>query len=64
MVLGPRTLGRTGERRGAAGHLGLATLFMVLEKLPQIGHRVTRPMGVALIVSGMVVLALPLVNGG
>ncbi len=26
--------------------MGLATLFMVLEKLPQIGHIVTKPMGV------------------
>ena len=44
--------------------MGLATLFMVLEKLPQIGHRVTRPLGVALILGGLAVLALPLVNGG
>lgn len=44
--------------------MGLATLFMVLEKLPQIGHLVTRPMGVALIFGGAAVLALPLANGG
>ena len=44
--------------------MGLATLFMVLEKLPQIGHRVTKPMGGRLILSGLAVLALPLVNGG
>ncbi len=44
--------------------MGLATLFMVLEKLPQIGHRVTKPMGVALIFGGLAVLALPLANGG
>ncbi len=44
--------------------MGLATLFMVLEKLPQIGHQVTRPMGVALIFSGLAVLALPIINGG
>ena len=44
--------------------MGLATLFMVLEKLPQIGHRVTKPMGGLLILSGLAVLALPLVNGG
>ncbi len=36
--------------------MGLATLFMVLEKLPQIGHAVTKPAGVALILAG---LALP-----
>ena len=33
--------------------MGLATFFMVLEKLPQIGHRVTRPMGYLLIASGV-----------
>lgn len=44
--------------------MGLATLFMVLEKLPQIGHRVIRPMGVALIAGGVAVLAAPLVTGG
>ena len=44
--------------------MGLATLFMVLEKLPQIGHRVTRPMGVMLIAGGLAVLAWPYVTGG
>lgn len=44
--------------------MGLATLFMVLEKLPQIGHRVIRPMGAALIAGGVAVLAAPLVTGG
>ncbi len=44
--------------------MGLATLFMVLEKLPQIGHRVIRPMGGILIASGLAVLAAPLVMGG
>ncbi|MDA5555863.1 DUF2182 domain-containing protein [Shimia sp. MMG029] len=39
--------------------MGLATLFMVLEKLPQIGHRVTKPMGVALIAGGGVLIAMP-----
>ncbi len=33
--------------------MGLATLFMVVEKLPQIGHRVTKPMGVLLIAAGL-----------
>ena len=33
--------------------MGLATLFMVLEKLPQIGHRVMRPGGVLLIAGGL-----------
>ena len=41
--------------------MGLATFFMVLEKLPQIGHRVIRPMGVALIAGGVAVLAAPLI---
>ncbi len=44
--------------------MGLATLFMVLEKLPQIGHRVTKPMGGVLIAGGLVVLAAPLMTGG
>ncbi len=44
--------------------MGLATLFMVIEKLPQIGHVVTKPMGGILIVSGLAVLAAPLVTGG
>lgn len=33
--------------------MGLATLFMVIEKLPQIGHRVSRPMGILLIIAGI-----------
>jgi predicted metal-binding membrane protein len=36
--------------------MGLATLFMILEKLPAVGHVVTKPMGVALILAG---IALP-----
>ena len=44
--------------------MGLATLFMVLEKLPQVGHVVTKPMGAALIAGGVIVAAWPLVNGG
>ncbi|WP_415403008.1 DUF2182 domain-containing protein [Tateyamaria sp. SN3-11] len=39
--------------------MGLATLFMVLEKLPQIGHVVTKPMGVILVAAGLAVLAQP-----
>ena len=35
------------------------TFFMVLEKLPQIGHHVTRPLGVALILGGVGVIAYP-----
>ncbi len=42
--------------------MGLATFFMVLEKLPQVGHRVTKPLGVALIMSG-VALAVYAVSG-
>ncbi|MCF2870483.1 DUF2182 domain-containing protein [Octadecabacter sp. G9-8] len=36
--------------------MGLATLFMILEKLPAVGHLVTKPMGVVLILAG---IALP-----
>ncbi|WP_299196280.1 DUF2182 domain-containing protein [uncultured Tateyamaria sp.] len=44
--------------------MGLATLFMVIEKLPQIGHVVTKPMGVLLVLGGISVLAYPVVSGG
>lgn len=36
--------------------MGLATLFMVIEKLPQIGHVVTKPMGVLLCAAGLWVI--------
>lgn len=42
--------------------MGLATLFMVIEKLPQIGHYVTKPMGAALIVAGLGACAWPLLG--
>ena len=42
--------------------MGLATLFMVIEKLPQIGHRVTKPMGVVLILGACVVAGWPLIT--
>ncbi len=32
--------------------MGLATLFMIIEKLPEIGHRIVRPMGILLILAG------------
>lgn len=44
--------------------MGLATLFMVIEKLPQIGHVVTRPAGAVLIIAGLVTIAYPLAIGG
>ena len=44
--------------------MGLATLFMVLEKLPQIGHYVIKPMGFALILGGLAVVAYPTAMGG
>ncbi|MEL7100116.1 MAG: DUF2182 domain-containing protein [Pseudomonadota bacterium] len=42
--------------------MGLATLFMVLEKLPQIGHVVTKPMGAILIAAGLAVIGWPLLG--
>jgi predicted metal-binding membrane protein len=33
--------------------MGLATFAMVLEKLPAIGHHVTRPLGVGLMLAGI-----------
>lgn len=44
--------------------MGAATLFMVVEKLPQIGRVVTRPMGITLIFAGLAVLAWPHMTGG
>ena len=44
--------------------MGLATLFMVIEKLPEIGHYVTRPMGFVLIVGSLAVAVWPYVTGG
>ena len=38
--------------------MGLATLFMVLEKLPAIGHYVIKPMGIILIVFGVLLFIL------
>jgi len=44
--------------------MGLATLFMVIEKLPQIGHYVTKSMGFALILGAVVVAGWPVITGG
>ena len=44
--------------------MGLATLFMVVEKLPDIGRYVTKPMGVLLIAGGVAVMAAPLILKG
>ena len=44
--------------------MGLATFFMVLEKLPQIGHRITKPLGVVLVAAGVAVIAYPYTIGG
>lgn len=43
--------------------MGLATVLMVIEKLPQLGHYVTRPIGYALIAGGVGVIVYPLVAG-
>lgn len=43
--------------------MGLATLFMVLEKLPQVGHCVVRPLGAALVLAGLAVLVAPWATG-
>lgn len=42
--------------------MGLATLAMVLEKIPAIGHLVIRPVGVVLILAGTAVIAYPLLH--
>lgn len=43
--------------------MGLATVFMVVEKLPQVGHYVTKPMGFVLILAGFAMMAYPVVMG-
>lgn len=43
--------------------MGLATLFMVVEKLPQIGHYVTKPMGFVLIAGAGIVAGWPIITG-
>ncbi|MFK7874653.1 MAG: DUF2182 domain-containing protein [Paracoccaceae bacterium] len=43
--------------------MGLATVFMIFEKLPQVGHRLTRPAGVLLILAGLAYAATPLLEG-
>ncbi|KMK67548.1 DUF2182 domain-containing protein [Puniceibacterium sp. IMCC21224] len=40
--------------------MGLATLFMVLEKLPQLGHLVMKPLGGALIAAGVALAMGPI----
>jgi predicted metal-binding membrane protein len=44
--------------------MGLATLFMVIEKLPQVGHHVTRPTGFVLMAAGIAVAGWPHFTGG
>ena len=44
--------------------MGLATLFMVLEKLPQIGHKIIKPMGFLLILGAVGVAGWPVISGG
>ena len=42
--------------------MGIATVFMVVEKLPQIGHYITKPMGFALILGACVVAGWPTIT--
>ena len=41
--------------------MGLATLMMVLEKLPQLGHFIIKPLGVILILNGLSVVAFTII---
>jgi len=41
--------------------MGLATLMMILEKLPQLGHFIIKPLGVILILSGFSVVAFTII---
>ncbi|MFC6654298.1 DUF2182 domain-containing protein [Roseibium salinum] len=42
--------------------MGLAMVLMTLEKLPQIGSKISAPLGVFLLLAGAVVIALPLLT--
>lgn len=44
--------------------MGLATVFMIVEKLPQLGRYVTKPMGGVLVLAGIAVAGWPFVQGG
>ncbi len=44
--------------------MGLATVFMIIEKLPQVGRYVTRPMGFMLIIAGFGTYIWMLTMGG
>jgi predicted metal-binding membrane protein len=44
--------------------MGAATLFMVLEKLPEVGRTLTKPLGVALVVGAAVPLVSAVSSGG
>ena len=41
--------------------MGLATLVMVVEKLPQLGAYITKPLGVVLVIAGLGIWGLTLV---
>ncbi len=41
--------------------MGLATLMMVLEKLPQVGHFLVKPLGLLLILGGSIIIIFTLV---
>ena len=38
--------------------MGLVTLVMIVEKLPEIGHYVVRPLGLILILAGFICAAM------
>ena len=41
--------------------MGLATLMMVLEKLPQLGHFIVKPLGALMILSGLSIVAFTII---
>ena len=43
--------------------MGIATLLMIVEKLPQIGHYILKPVGAVLILAGIALAAWPLIAG-
>ncbi|MEC7256239.1 MAG: DUF2182 domain-containing protein, partial [Pseudomonadota bacterium] len=43
--------------------MGIATLLMIVEKLPQVGHYILKPVGAVLILAGIALAAWPLIAG-
>ena len=58
LLLGADAAGLCRRRDEHRFFMGLATIIMVLEKLPDLGRRITRPLGVVLLIAGAAWMAL------